>query len=204
VVIVGAGPLDPSSGSGIATFTYQPPKQGVERVVALGFTTGLSGLRGKLKERPLLRFIKMNGHALDEDELGDNQFNAWYVAMTQVGDKSSHYPLSTTDGPDIMLTSKLTGCTFAVGNATPGCQLVSHVQPPKTNADHARQALHEHSVGGMTDGLRSIFEFGTTPDYRASASVIGVRRHITWSYYVQTYHVNGDGNEQISGARVID
>src|SRR5262249_16967283 len=54
------------------------------------------------------------------------------VQTSDVAGGASHYTLPTAGGPDIMLTSKLSGCRFGVGSDAVGSCLVSYVQP-----DHA-------------------------------------------------------------------
>src|SRR5262249_37912823 len=106
----------------------------------LGFTTGFSGLRGTQKNRLFVKITKLDGAA--KTAPADYEFNAYYIPMVQTSDVqggASHYTLPTTGLPNLMITSKLSGCTFGVGSDANGSKLVSHVQPDSTIADQAQR-----------------------------------------------------------------
>jgi hypothetical protein len=162
-----------------------------------GFTTKLSGLTGKTKQRPVIEFQRIGPRDPNADPR-TGTFNAWYIAMKQVNDpvQDTHFPLPDNRGPDLMLTSQLSGCTFGIGSKAQGVQLVSHIQPTGNN----RAQLHTTVTGGMANGVHKIFERENQPanryrDQMNRATVIGVRTGTHWRFYAQVFEsaaLNGD------------
>lgn len=180
LIIAGGGS---NSNSGVATFLFDDKNSTVK-----GFTTGLSGKVGKTKDRPYIKFSRTSGVANPNPDIAAGKFNAHYVAMKQIGDapQTTHYTLPGT-GPDLMLTSQLSGCTFGVGSAADGSQLVSHIQP---NADATPADLHHAVVGAMTGGTDKLLERQSDASYGDTsnrATVVGVRNGGTWNFYTQIY-----------------
>ncbi len=90
------------------------------------------------------------------------EFRAYYVAMKQIDQdvQTTHYSLPAAGGPDFMLTSQLTGCTFGVGSQTPGSGcLVSHIQP-------AGSGSGARAPGALTElGKRALRMAGLAPPW---------------------------------------
>ncbi len=186
LVIAGGGS---KSNSGIATFSFDD-----KTVTVKGFTTGLSGMVGKTKDRPYIKFSHKSGLADPNPDVAGGKFNAHYVAMKQIGDdvRTTHYTLPGT-GPDLMLTSQLSGCTFGIGSAAKGSQLVSHIQP---NANATASDLHEAVADGLTSGGGKFFERQNGASYENTsnrATVVGVRNSGTWKFYAQIYKTGSGG-----------
>jgi hypothetical protein len=179
--------------SGVATFQFADAATTTQ-----GFTTGLSGIIGRTKARPKVRFSKVALPPLANP--GVDQFDAHYVAMTQIGDAAAttHHQLPGVGGPDIMLTSQLTGCTFGTGMpAANGSLLVSHIQPPVA-AVGTRQDLHNTMANRLGAGGH-IFERENQPagGYGAganAATIIGVRANNQWRFYAQVWSRAGGAN----------
>lgn len=176
------------NASGVATFRYANAAQtDAETIFARGFTTGLSGLLGLTKQRRLVKFQKV---ALPPRAKGPNEFDAHYVAMTQTTDgaATTHVVAPGAGGPDILLTSQLSGCGFGIGSGNAhGDRLVSHIQPPGPGV-----GVHGALVGGMAHGTDATFEknpAGGARDYAGNnrATVVGLRRGAAWTFYAQIY-----------------
>ena len=98
------------------------------------------------------------------------------------------YPMTVGAGtPDIMITTKLTGCSFLVRNNA-GVIECAHIQPnAAANPPQTGQALRTTlSAGG---GYASLFGRGRTGmkgyESAEAATVIGVRRNNAWNIYAQ-------------------
>jgi len=180
--IGGGNSAAPANGpASIATFrvSVDPSR------TAVGFTTGLSGMLGIEKDRTLVRIDKQPGPAVLVPPA--DSFNAYYIPMVQVTDAqnaSSHYTLPTVGGPDLMMTSRLSGCTFGVGSSGGGTVLVSHIQPDLTTTNPAQRAtdLDQAVTGGFAtmDG-----QFRKRQEYNETATVMGLRRAGAWKFYMQ-------------------
>ena len=178
-------PPPPGNGQAIvATFKVKvSPDQ-----TAHGMTRG-----GKAKERPMVDIIKRPGAANIAD--ATTEFDAYYIPMVQTADVTggtSHYTLPDHGGPDIMVTSKLTGCVFGIGAHASGAVLVSHVQPNSQVAkgqgmpgvEKRQQDATAHMWMGF-DGHRMTNQFQFGYEYTDSAAVIGKRTGGQWAFYLQ-------------------
>lgn len=111
------------------------------------------------------------------------EFRAWYVAMRQVGEATAttHFFLPGTGGPDLMLTSQLTGCTFGFGSQSPGSGvLASHIQPPKAATGLGANDLRNAVAGPLGADATLIETTGLV-----KVSVIGHRVGGVWRFYKQ-------------------
>lgn len=195
-----------AKASGIATFSYDNANlQDNEVRFIPGFTTGLSGLFGLQKQRRLIKLRKVcvppkpNPDPLTE-------FEAHYIAMTQTtdGPATTHVVVPGAGGPDIMLTSQLSGCGFGIGNPNGGGdRVLSHIQPSAAGA-----SVHGALAGGMGGGgMAATFEKdpnGGGRDYAGNnrATVIGLRNGATWSFYAQVYDTNQNTRELFKVVRL--
>jgi len=173
--------------SGVATFDCA-----MMGGTVTGFTTRLAGLRGKTKERERVRFTFVSLPALQN--LGVDQFDAWYIAMAQqgAGTTTTHFTLPGNGGPNLMLTSQLTGCTFGIGSQTDqGSRLVSHVQPLNGNPDQpTRDGLRRVVSNGLTDGVAALYGRDSQPDDGygdgfVRATIVATRRGTNWTFWAQ-------------------
>jgi hypothetical protein len=154
-----------------------------------GFTTGLSGRRGKTKQRPWIDFAI--GYGQPGLYNGGGTMPVWYVKMRQMNEQwiDTHTVLPSQGGPDIMMTSVLSGCTFGIGIPSAGAQIVSHIQPPNKlggTLAHPQAQLDPLVRGGLFDGELALFSRRTQPAYTGWATIIGVRRRGSWAFYAQT------------------
>lgn len=150
-----------------------------------------------------MRMTKLSGHA--KANPGADEFNAYYVPMVQTSDVTanrSHYTLPTAGGPSVMITSKLSGCTFGVGSDATGAKLVSHVQPnldlPKGNQRKQNLAT---SVGSGFNAVEGAFRSGE--EYAETGAVIGCRTGVAWKFYLQATDYAEEAH-QIDNVTVID
>jgi hypothetical protein len=195
IVAIAGGPLAQTGiHSGQATFSYTD-----RATTGRGFTDGLSGLAGRTKERPYVTFTKISGPAKTQPAAGE--FNAWYIAMAAQGAPvmTRHAFLPGTGGPDIALTSKLSGCSFGVGSAVAdGSRIVSHVQPPPGAPNPAVWAsMRAAASSGVMDavfdreGQPGADNYGNPAN---RATVIGIRSNGYWQLYAQI--LSGSGGTQ--------
>jgi hypothetical protein len=175
-----------------------------------GFTTGRSGRKGKKKNRHLVNFSKVEQPP--KTDLSDSEFNAWYIAMAVLGakEKTTHFMLPGNDGPDLMLTSQLSGCTFGIGSGTnTGGYLVSHIQPTGGSTDDdVRNDLHETMVSRLGN-VEALFERENRPgehDYgeqHTRATILGVRHNTNWQFWAQLYGDTIVGEEIYKVVRLL-
>lgn len=188
-------PLPPANGQAeIKTFNIEIGHQ-----AAKGFTTGLSGLLGKTKDRTFVKFTKTNYTATP----GPNQFNAYYIPMVQtsdVTDNRSHYTLPASGPIELVITSKLSGCTFGVGSNSGDCTMVTHVQPNSAIDKGKRGANLNAAVSLGFDNITAKAAKGSA--YQDFAAVMGKRNGSSWSFYLQasTY---SDSTYAVSNVTVI-
>ncbi len=151
-----------------------------------GFTTGFSGLVGKKKDRAFVKITKQAGPA--KVAPAADEFNAYYIPMVQTSDvtnNTSHYTLPTGGGAlDLMITSKLSGCTFKAGSDAHGATLVSHVQPDLSITDMAQRSQDLSTAVGT--GFNDVSgQFRKRKEYSDKAAVIGRRTGTRWTFYLQ-------------------
>jgi hypothetical protein len=192
IVGIAGGPLAQTGfHSGPATFRYTD-----RTTTGRGFTTGLSGLAGRTRDRPYVTLTKIPGPASATPNA--DEFNAWYIAMAAQGAGllTRHAVLPGTGGPNIALTSQLSGCSFGVGSATAdGSRIVSHIQPPPGAPNAGTWAgMRAAASGGVMDtvfdreGQAGASNYGN-PENRAT--VLGVRSGGQWRLYAQIFRGGG-------------
>jgi hypothetical protein len=108
--------------------------------------------------------------------------------------------LPTAGGPDLMLTSQLTGCTFGVGSQAGGAGcLASHIQPagsgdgkraPGALTPLGKRALHMAVSRPMGAGATILETTGAT-----KISVVGKRNHGVWAF---TKQIKDDATSRIT------
>ena len=130
------------------------------------------------------------------------EFRAYYVGMKQLGEavQTTHFLLPTAGGPDLMLTSQLTGCTFGVGSQAggSGC-LASHLQPagsgdgnraPGALTPLGKRAMRMAVSGPMGAGATILETTGAT-----KISVVGKRTHGVWAF---TKQIRDDATSRVT------
>jgi hypothetical protein len=160
-----------------------------------GFQTGMAGKLGRTKERPKLNIRMADANTTAGP--GQAVFDAWYIAMSDMGGGALAHQvyLAGTGGPDIALTSQMSGCTFGIGSAgSDGGRLVAHIRPPGGAPPNAAtyQAMRQEATFGDMDGF---FDRASRPGAASygnpenRASIIGVRQAGNWRFYAQTYNL---------------
>ena len=191
---------DSTTPHGISTFRVEV--QDWKKVS--GFTTGFSGWRGKTKDREFVRINKLSGAAKPDTGLGLDEFNAHYVGMRQIGDAltTTHTTLPTVGLPDLMITSKLSGCHFAVGLAASGALTVTHIHPDNniTDLGQRAQALKTAVDAGFAQVNG---QFRKRQEYGETANIIGRLHNNQWEFYCQKTDYGQGHTFQISGTSKI-
>ena len=109
-------------------------------------------------------------------QLGGANLTVYGVHMGQDSNNPPWFKLPMS-GPDIMLTAKLTGCTFVARRAGQETE-VTHLQP------HLEDGLALNQKFKGTAGQEAYGRLRYDLDSR-SINVIGVRRATTWKIYAQ-------------------
>jgi hypothetical protein len=179
--------------SGPATAWLEKRNTMGDREEVDGFT--LSG--GGTKKRRFIRFIVSDSVPFDCRHPND-KFPVWYVRMQQMSDSliTTHYPLPTISGSDIMLTSQLSGCSFGVGSPSAHTQLVSHIQP----STPSNPGLDPQVQSGLLFGQQGMFS-RQQGHYAADeyATIIGIRADGVWRFYDQLRSANVGSKHAIRG-----
>lgn len=164
-----------------------------------GFTTGVSGLFGRQKDRPVVRIRKL-AHAADPAPAG--HINAYYIPMVQVNDVlggNSHYTLPTAGAIRLAITSQITGCVFSVGSAANGAVLASHVQPPGGDQAQANAAGRAGFGADIRQVRREVnYEAGDR------VAVIGTLTNGHWSFFMQRNAQTNGVYDVRSATKIID
>lgn len=136
---------------------------------------------------------------------GSAPFDVHYVSMREFKNgqwedaNTTHYVLPGNAGADMMVTSKLNGCTFGIGSDANGTRLVSHLRPANTSPNPLADQVEV--ARGTEAGFAS---HGGSLDYRVNSTgadqgtVIGLRSNGSWAFYIQRYRFNVSG-QQASG-----
>lgn len=103
------------------------------------------------------------------------------------------YTLDLT-GPAIMLTAKLTGCTFVARAGAGNTIEVTHMQPHHETGDALNRRMRGH--GNKAYG-RLKYDYNSR-----SVNVIGVRRNGRWKIYAQKLVKNGHEPRIVSVKRI--
>ena len=108
------------------------------------------------------------------------EFPVHGVRTTPASVSKEWYTLDST-GPALMMTAKLTGCTFIVrAGAVAGNVSVAHVQPD-ANTNGLDLCARESEVAGQHCYGRSQYDFETR-----SVNIVGIRNAVgTWKIYAQ-------------------
>lgn len=185
--------------SGVRIFTME--KQGLAEVSLNG--PGWSGAR-KVELWRAQVTPDTSGRVLRRFTAGTAEkaeFRAYYVAMRQIEEDvtTTHYALPAAGGPDLMLTSQLSGCTFGYGSQSQGgACLVSHIQPagagggrraPGATSEIGKAALRFAVLGPMQGG--TVLETSG----QVKVTVIGSRTNGRWVFYKQ---VKDDATQKIT------
>lgn len=198
----GAGHTGANGQATLCTFRVQ-----VDNAVTMpGFTTGLSGLRGKQKDRPTVRISRLPNL---QNPLTADHFNAYYIPMVQVTDVqngNSHYTLPTAGPDNIAITSQITACVFSVGSDANGAIMASHIQPPAVPgmARNVRQAGAVVAGGqGFNPGVTQV-RHGHDYDMDTDRiAIIGNLKHGHWHFYMQMARFENGAFSVRSAAKIV-
>lgn len=195
----GAGAPPPNGQAVLATFRVEIDPLWTRP----GFTTGISGLRGKVKNRPRVKIVKLGAY---QNPAPADHFNAYYIPMVQVADVAagnSHYSLPTTGAIRYAITSQITGCVFSMSAAPAGGALVSHVQPG-AGGQGAAVTAGAQGMGANPHQVRRGHEYQAGDAIaiigRLSQSAIWGAR---WKFYMQRIVDRYDVNEVRSAAKIV-
>jgi len=124
-----------------------------------------------------------------------NEFTAHYISMREYDvntgawedSDTTHYVLPSTGKVDIMVTSKLNGCTFGIGSDADGSRRVSHLRPPTRLGD--KEACLKLDAGTRIGFFGGKLDVGVMSSTGQNGTVIGRRINGNWKYYAQRYQI---------------
>lgn len=128
-------------------------------------------------------------------------FAAQYVSMREFKNgawedaNTTHCVLSANAGADIMVTSKLNGCTFGIGTDAHGARLVSHLRPPANAAIAATQLQTGIEAGFATHG--GSIDYRVMSTGQQNGTVVGLRANGHWTFHVQRFTMQANATGTI-------
>ena len=167
-------------------FLEKFPIQGNFDPSVSGVTTAYI-VNGPVGQRPGSTLKTLNMHATETfiiqpraGQAGEgDQFQAHGLFTVQSNLRPQWYTLDNT-GPDIMLTAKLTGCTFVArpaANGVAGAVDITHMMPNQETGLQLNQRMNTH---GQKAWGRLKYDIDTR-----SVNIIGVRVGGHWKIYAQ-------------------
>lgn len=202
LLIAGVGTPNPEGG--VIEFAFRDRNDPY-----MGFTK----VPGQTKQRPSIKIAPITGGNMAGGFAVDNTRRIWahYIPMRlAANDLAYAYRLpwpgnnqGTNENPNLMLTSEISGCTFAIGPLGGNTRPVIHIQP---DTSLAQSAAHQQNtvdrIIGTGDHRYLLFSRNTHGnDYATNRmSVVGVRRDGNWAFYAQFYE--GDPNKRLN--RVVE
>lgn len=183
--------------NGLLIFGYQRRGSG-DAVFRLGLTDTKwkSVATGSMRDVPLfVMFPDDVGHLKAIPSHTSAAFGVQYVSMREFKNGAwedagtTHHTLTST-GSDMMVTSKLNGCTFGIGSAAHGSRLVSHMRPPADPAIAANQLARGIQSGFATHGVAIDYRVMSTS--AQNGTVIGLRANLAWVFHVQRFTMQAD------------
>lgn len=133
-------------------------------------------------------------------------FEAWYVAMKRQANQG-YVPsgtlcrLPSNSGPDLCITSQLSGCIFGIGNqVNGGCCTVTHMLPDGTLDIERPEMVNQTEF--LHGGNISMLVERHNGSYVDRANVIGKRMWGRWFFHIQEF--TGGYIRQIQGVRDLN
>ena len=147
---------------------------------------------GATRDVPFYVMYDANGYNAKGSGPKSKPFETHYVSMREfnAGTNSwenvatTHYMLPT-DGPAVMVTSKLNGCTFGIGSNGSGARLVSHLRPPGGNVT-GRMRLDQGTRAGFEGGKLDV---GVMSSGEENGTVLALRAGTKWTFYAQRFQM---------------
>jgi hypothetical protein len=100
----------------------------------------------------------------------------------------THFTLPARGDIDIVVTSKLNGCTFGIGSTADGTRLVSHLRPPtQLGPAPSRLTLDAGTRSGFEGGRLDASVMSSTDQ---NGTVIGRRTGTKWKFYAQRFQIS--------------
>lgn len=201
-ILGGVGNVGANGAAPLRTFLVTVDNNNTRR----GFTTGLSGLFGRQKDRPNVTVTLQQGAG--QVPPPPDHLNAYYIPMVSVDDViggTSHYTLPTIGATRLCLTSKLDGCVFSLGSDGNGAILASHVRPSGAGGIQARQ--DRATTAGGTGFGNDLQQVRHGQDYNLNTdkvTLVGRLSHNRWKFYMQKQAFTNEGAFEVaSAARVV-
>lgn len=127
----------------------------------------------------------------DQNNLGANEFVAYYCPMRTMGTAQVNTSTNLPANPAVhlMITSQLSGCTFAYETLGGGSTNVMHVQPvaPRDQPDRAQARSDVRDTITFNMPWTGIAEKGDK--YLEKATIVGWYRGGRWRFYTQLQDV---------------
>jgi hypothetical protein len=200
-IMGGVGNVGANGAAPLRTFRVDIDNDNTRR----GFTTGLSGLVGRQKDRPNVTIALQPGAAQVPPPPG--HVNAYYIPMVSVDDVvagTSHYTLPTGGATPLCLTSKLDGCVFSLGSDGNGSVLASHVRPSGAGGIADRQ--DRAKIAGRAGFGGDLQQVRHGKDYDLNSekvTLIGRLSGNRWKFYMQRQAWTNGAFEVRSAAKVV-
>lgn len=187
VVMFGAGPSTHSGPQQCRIYKADPVVSGANWQSAAG---------GNLRTVPywVIASIASYPHGPGQADAASASaaFDAHYVSMREYKNgawedaNTTHYMLPGAGGADMMVTSKLNGCTFGMGSHSAGGRLVSHLRPPNQNPTTDAQVVSTGTEAGFVhrgDTVRAT----VNSSGEEQGTIIGFRMNGRWQFFVQRF-----------------
>ena len=123
---------------------------------------------------------------------GSAPFDVHYVSMREFKNgawedaNTTHYLLPANAGADMMVTSKLNGCTFGIGSDAQGARLVSHLRPPNIDPSSDAQEVVRGTESGFA-GRGATIATRVNSTMQEQGTVIALRSVTGWTFYIQRF-----------------
>lgn len=118
-------------------------------------------------------------------------FDVYYVSMREFTNGqwedtgTTHFVLPGAAGADMMVTSKLNGCTFGIGMNAAGARMVSHLRPPP-NAQLASTVVPQGLEAGFAGGS---IDYRVMSNGAENGTILGFRAGGNWTFYTQRFRM---------------
>lgn len=147
---------------------------------------------GATRDVPFYVMYDANGYNAKGSGPKSKPLPTHYVSMREFNNgtgswedvDTTHYMLPT-DGPAVMVTSKLNGCTFGIGSTGSGARLVSHLRPTGGSVT-ARVQLDQGTRAGFAGGTLDV---GIMSSAAHNGTILALRAGTKWTFYAQRFQM---------------
>ncbi|MBC7843186.1 MAG: hypothetical protein H7099_12775 [Gemmatimonadaceae bacterium] len=148
---------------------------------------------GATRNVPFYVMYDANGYNAKGSGPKSKPFATHYVSMREYNvtnnsweDADTTHYLLPTDGPAVMVTSKLNGCTFGIGSNGSGARLVSHLRPQSGSSTAVRVGLDQGIRAGFAGGKLDV---GIMSSGQENGTILALRTGTKWTFYAQRFQM---------------